>query len=106
MCDGEPVNQDKNRLKKGNRTVINIVNELDVATTEKVADVENGGTFVGTVADIDGEYHTGVFLKTNSTLVFLDDPTAVFEDADSRYDSPEVTGYQGVDLTVTVNTDS
>jgi hypothetical protein len=80
---------------------------IDDVEVVYVAELEAGTTFVGSLADINGEARSGVFLVTNATVVLLDDCDVTFDSFDRDYgsasDSQQVHGFREVDSTLQVD---
>lgn len=80
---------------------------IDDVETTHVSELEASTTFVGTVNDTDGDPHSGLFLVTADSVVFLDDCSVTFETFDRNYSygsdsvSP-ISGFREVDATLKV----
>lgn len=85
--------------------MINVENEYTVPAKKSLGEVDPGEAFLGTVEDVNGEEQTGVFIRTATGIVLLDDVTVEFESfdqGDTIY-SPEAAGFQYASITVTVD---
>ncbi len=83
--------------------MITVNNEYEVESTT-AGEIDPGTAFVGTINDINEEERNGVFLRTATGLILVDDPSVEFEtfdEGDVTY-SPKVNGFREVDLDVTV----
>jgi hypothetical protein len=85
--------------------MINVENSYDTPAKKSLGEVDPGEAFIGVVEDVNGDEQTGVFVRTATGVVLLDDPTVEFEsfDRDDTVYAPEAAGFRYADITVTVD---
>jgi hypothetical protein len=92
------------RKSKGNR-MITVENDFEVAESKTAGEIDPGTAFVGTIEDSQGEEQTGLFFRTSTGVILVEDPGVEFDsfdEGDTVY-SPAVEGYKTADVTVHVD---
>jgi hypothetical protein len=84
---------------------ISVENEYECEQSgQETHSIDIGTAFVGTLEDVNGDDKTGVFIRTNEGIVFLDDVEAEFDTPDSYNDDlAKVRNYKNADITVRVD---